>query len=51
MYEALNINNEEAVAPIFQVQLDSAFSSIDILREKRPDLLTGETDVCIKNIR
>ncbi|MHC2297949.1 DNA-binding GntR family transcriptional regulator [Rhizobium mongolense] len=51
MYEALKINDEEAVAAIFQVQLDSAFSSIDILREKRPDLLTGETDVGVKNIR
>ncbi|NTF16499.1 GntR family transcriptional regulator [Agrobacterium tumefaciens] len=51
MYEALKLKDEEGVAAAFQAQLDSAFSSIDILRVKRPDLLTGENNVGVAEIR
>lgn len=51
MYEALKLKDEKGVAAVFQAQLNSAFSSIDILRVKRPDLLTGENNVGVAEIR
>lgn len=36
MYEALKLKDEKGVAAVFQAQLNSAFSSIDILQTCLP---------------
>ncbi|WP_433850753.1 GntR family transcriptional regulator [Brucella pseudogrignonensis] len=51
MYERIKRKDEAGVAQIFQVQLDSTFPSIKILREKRPDLIIGEADISVFDIR
>ena len=51
MYKYLKKRDEDGVARVFQVQLDSTFSSIDILRAKRPDLLSGDEVIGVDNIR
>jgi hypothetical protein len=52
MYEKLRARDEEGVAEIFQVQLDSTFPSIDILLRERPDVVAGsKADFDIARIR
>ncbi|WP_245441605.1 GntR family transcriptional regulator [Rhizobium vallis] len=52
MYEKLRTRDEDGVAEIFQVQLDSTFPSIDILLRERPDVVAGaEADFDIALIR
>ncbi|MDG4889954.1 MULTISPECIES: GntR family transcriptional regulator [unclassified Mesorhizobium] len=51
MYEMIKRHDEDGVARVFQVQLDSTFPSIEILRAQRPDLLSGDADVSIADIR
>ncbi|ANL51042.1 GntR family transcriptional regulator protein (plasmid) [Rhizobium phaseoli] len=51
MYESLRSHDEDGVAKAFQIQLDSTFPSIDILRRERPDLLIGEEHFDVSDIR
>jgi len=51
MVEHIQRHDEDAVAQVFQVQLDSTFPSLDILRRARPDLLTDENVADVADIR
>jgi DNA-binding GntR family transcriptional regulator len=51
MYESLRARDEDGVAKAFQVQLDSTFPSIEILRRERPELLLGGEDFGVHDIR
>lgn len=51
IYERIRKRDEAGAAAVFQVQLDSTFPSIQILREKRPDLISGDADISVTDIR
>ncbi|WP_327206512.1 MULTISPECIES: hypothetical protein [Rhizobium] len=51
MYERIKRRDEDGAASAFQLQLDSNFPSIQILRKKRPDLISGDADVSVSDIR
>ncbi|RUM20473.1 GntR family transcriptional regulator [Rhizobium vallis] len=51
MYESLRARDEEGIAKVFQIQLDSTFPSIEILRRERPELLLGGEDFNVSDIR
>ncbi|MDG4889928.1 MULTISPECIES: hypothetical protein [unclassified Mesorhizobium] len=50
MYEMIKRHDEDGVARVFQLQLDSTFPSIEILRAQRPDLLSGDAEVSVADI-
>lgn len=51
MYHSLRARDEDGVAKAFQVQLDSTFPSIEILRRERPELLLGGEKFGVSDIR
>ncbi|WP_192251744.1 GntR family transcriptional regulator [Mesorhizobium caraganae] len=51
IYERIRRHDEVGAAKVLQVQLDSTFPSIQMLREKRPELLSGDEDVGVTDIR
>jgi len=51
MFECIKRRDEVGAAQVFQVQLDSTFPSLTILRTRRPDLLTDDTAVSVADIR
>ncbi len=51
IYDQLKKRDEDGAAHAFQLQLDSTFSSIGILREKQPDLLVGDIEINVYSIR
>lgn len=51
IYESIAAHDEEAAAATFQVQLDSAFPSLKLLRDRFPDLVEEGADFDIASIR
>jgi GntR family transcriptional regulator, rspAB operon transcriptional repressor len=51
IYGYLKRHDEDGAARAFQLQLDSTFASIEILRSRQPDLLTGDMVIDVGRIR
>lgn len=51
MFECIKRRDEDGAAAVFQIQLDSTFPSIEILRDKRPELLGDDLSISARDIR
>lgn len=51
MYEYIRNRNEDGAAEIFQIQLDSTFPTLEIIRKLDPQLISYEGHVSISDIR
>jgi len=51
IYDCLKRHDEEGAAAAFQVQLDSTFPSLEVLRKHLPDLIQYDGEVSVDDIR
>lgn len=51
IFQALKSHDEQGIANALQVQLDSTFQSIDIVRQKLPGVINSDAAVSLRNIQ
>ncbi len=51
MYECIQRNDEDGAAKVFQVQLDSTFPTLELIRKTDPDLIVFDGEISLSEIR